>query len=341
MIKKLEPPSSNSEIVASLRSSRFYRGRTAICSRCGSQPLQFQSPNQYLCGNCRRQTNPIKGSWLASARVPIQKSVLLVWYFAQGEPALTASRSLGLSYPAVLRFYSRIREATLQARWILKDRDSLEDASPDEVFVIAETTIAARQGERKRGRVVRGSRASRGVKPLWASVSHAPDARAARPQGGRGLPQAKPQAEDAPCPKSARGTGKSCRAILRAGAPGHGSKKRDESGMPNVSIAIGMRNSVGVRITMASADKTSERKVTVWKRQEMLQYLNRGSHDMQPAMDGNTRFWKLARRHMRRFRGITADKLPQYLGEFAFRANHGGHDLFKALLEILLAPIPR
>ena len=42
----------------------------------------------------------------------------------------------------------------------------------------------------------------------------------AGPQGGRGLPKAKPQAEYAPCPKGARGTGKSCRAILRAGAPG-------------------------------------------------------------------------------------------------------------------------
>lgn len=251
-------PSSSDEIIAYLRSSRNYRGRTTTCRNCGSRSLQVDSPDRYRCRSCRKQFSPIKGSWLASARIPIHKSVQLAWHFAHGSPALAASRSLQLSYPTVLRFYSHIREATLKAKWFWINPYSLKNTLTNEVIVIEETCGKSRTAKQTRSR------------------------------------------------------------------------------MPQLSIAIGAKTDLAVKLAQAKIEAESEYKVMIFTRQYLIECLSGFPDEDRSETERNSRFWKLAKRHMRKFHGITAEKLPGYLGEFAFRANHDGHDLFKALLDTLL-----
>lgn len=251
-------PSNSDEIIAYLRSSRNYRGRTTTCRNCGSRSLHVDSPDRYRCRSCRKRFNPVRGSWLASARIPIHKSVQLAWHFAHGSPALAASRSLQLSYPAVLRFYSHIREATLRANWFWINPCSLKNTLADEVIAIEETC-----GERR-------------------------------------------------------------------------TAKQTRSRTSQLSIAIGTKTDPAVKLALAKIETESEYKVMVFTRQYLIECLSGFPDEDRSETERNSRFWKLAKRHMRKFHGITAEKLPGYLGEFAFRANHDRHDLFKALLDTLL-----
>lgn len=258
MKTKSATPPDDGMLMEGLRSSRVYRGRTARCHRCGSRDLYCESPDLYCCAKCHKQTHPIKETCLASARIPIRKSLLLVWHFSQGSPALNASKALGISYPTVLRFYSRIREATHRSSWFWINPHSLKNKLSDEVIVIKEA-----------------------CKQDGTSTCTWPQE-------------------------------------------------------PQLSIAIGAKTDPMVRLALAKAGKKSECEVTVFRREYLIQCLSGLADEDRLPVERNGRFWKLARRHMRKFRGITARKLPGYLGEFAFRMNHDRHDVFKALLDALL-----
>lgn len=243
---------SDEELLRALRSSRLYRGKTTACQNCGSKNLRYCAPDNYRCSKCGKRTNPTKGTWLDVSRLPIRKTLLLVWCFARGIPALTAGRTVDVSYPTTARVYSRIRNATLFTRWVWINPWSLRNQLSDERIVFRE------------------------------------------PRGDAGA---------------------DCQPV---------------------AIAIGSDTDFEVRNLQEGLEQKAKYNSAVYTRDYLLETLYKDPESHDHASEQSGRFWKTVRRHLRKFRGITAAKLPEYLGEFAFRENHANHDLFKALLDKLL-----
>lgn len=240
-------------LLRALRSSRLYRGRTAACRSCRSKDLRYRAPDDYRCSKCGKRISPTKGTWLDVSRLPIRKTLLLVWCFARGMPALTAGRTVGVSYPTTARAYSRIRSATLFTRWVWINPWSLRNQLSDERIVFREPGDDA----------------------------------------------------DTDCPR--------------------------------VAIAIGSDADLEVSFLQKDlAQKKTKYNVSVYSRDYLLETLYKDPESHDHASEQSGRFWKTVRRHLRKFRGISAAKLPEYLGEFALRENHAKHDLFKTLLDTLL-----
>lgn len=103
-----------------------------------------------------------------------------------------------------------------------------------------------------------------------------------------------------------------------------------------VVIAIGSNTDFEVKKLQAEVEEEGVDDPSFYSRGYLLETLYKAPESHDHASQQSGRFWKTARRHIRKFRGITTAKLPEYLGEFAFRENHAKHDMFKTLLDTLL-----
>ncbi len=104
------PDLGEEEARAFFRQYRWKDGRQS-CPRCGGPRVEKVRRNRLLCPRCRYEFGDFTGTYLSLVHVCCKKWYGLIRLFDLEFPARQAARTLGLSYPTVLKAFHIIRQA--------------------------------------------------------------------------------------------------------------------------------------------------------------------------------------------------------------------------------------